>query len=216
MTFSLQLQKTYYPTVEYFGTFQGEGCHSGRSAFFIRTYGCPVHCPWCDSANTWHPDHRPKNVPKMSAAELIELAIANKPDFVVITGGEPAVHDLAPLTTGLREAGLRVHIETSGTFPLKGDFDWVTVSPKLYKDPLPELIQRADELKLIVENADSITYWEEKLGDELARKDRHVWLHPEWGQRENPDILALIADTVHERGAPFRAGWQLHKLYRVL
>ncbi|WP_309384919.1 7-carboxy-7-deazaguanine synthase QueE [Cerasicoccus frondis] len=216
MTFHLQLQNTYYPIVEHFSTFQGEGCHVGRAAYFIRTYGCPVHCPWCDSANTWRPDQRPAKVPKMSAAELIQLAVEARPDFVVITGGEPAIHDLSPLTSGLHEAGLRAHIETSGTFALKGEFDWVTVSPKLYKAPLPELIQRADELKLIVENEDSIAYWERELGPELTRKDRHVWLHPEWGQRENPEILALIAETVRLRGAPFRAGWQMHKLYNVL
>ncbi len=216
MTYDLQARNRRYPLVEHFHTFQGEGVHAGRSAYFIRTYGCPVRCPWCDSANTWHPEHRPNNVPKMTASELVDLASSGRPDFVVITGGEPAVHDLRPLTDGLHAAGLPVHIETSGTFPLQGDFDWVTVSPKVYKDPLPELIQRANELKLIIENADSIRYWEDKLGNELTRTDRHVWLHPEWDQRDNPDILALIAETVRLRGTPFRAGWQMHKLYRVL
>lgn len=216
MTFSSQQLDRQYPVVEHFSSFQGEGLHGGRAAYFIRTYGCPVKCPWCDSANTWHPDHKPDHIPRLSVAELTKLAIAARPDFVVITGGEPTIHDLRPLTDSLHAAGLPVHLETSGAFALKGDFDWVTVSPKVYQAPLPDNIQRANELKLIVENADSIAYWEGQLGDELTRRERPVWLHPEWSLREDAATLALIADTVRLRRAPFRAGWQLHKLYRVL
>ncbi|MGE9296349.1 MAG: 7-carboxy-7-deazaguanine synthase QueE, partial [Puniceicoccales bacterium] len=131
ITETQQVDRTY-PIVEYFASFQGEGLHGGRSAFFIRTYGCPVKCPWCDSANTWHPDHRPEHIERFTVAQLTELAATARPDFVVITGGEPTVHDLRPLTDSLHAAGLRVHLETSGAFPLKGDFDWVTVSPKIY------------------------------------------------------------------------------------
>ncbi|GHC04028.1 hypothetical protein GCM10007047_20830 [Cerasicoccus arenae] len=152
----------------------------------------------------------------MSVEQLVSLALEAKPEFVVITGGEPAVHDLRPLTRALHSEGLAIHLETSGTYALKGDFDWVTVSPKIYQAPLPELIERASELKLIMENAESVAYWETQLGTELIRKDRPVWLHPEWSRREDPEILGLISRTVRERGAPFRAGWQLHKLYGVL
>lgn len=151
----------------------------------------------------------------MTVSELVELSANARPDFVVITGGEPTIHDLSPLTDALHAAGLRIHLETSGAYPIKGDFDWITVSPKVYQAPLPENIQRANELKLIVENPGSIAYWEEQLGDELTRSERDVWLHPEWSLREDPATLSLIAETVRERGAPFRAGWQMHKLYRV-
>jgi len=203
------------PLVEYFVTFQGEGTHGGRSAYFIRTYGCPVKCPWCDSANTWHPDHRPERIERLSVSELARMAAAAKPEFVVVTGGEPAVHNLEPLTRALRAAGLPSHLETSGAFPIQGDFDWITVSPKVYRAPLPENVARADELKLIVESADSINHWRTALGLELIRPGRAVWLHPEWSKREDQATLTLIADTVREHGAPFRAGWQVHKLYQV-
>ncbi|MEO0795384.1 MAG: 7-carboxy-7-deazaguanine synthase QueE [Verrucomicrobiota bacterium] len=189
--------------------------HLGRSSYFIRLFGCPVKCPWCDSAETWHPDFKPKSVPRMSVEELATLANAAQPEFVVITGGEPAIHRLEPLVDAFHGVGLPVHIETSGTFAIPESIDWVTVSPKVYRDPLPELIERADELKLIVENPDSIKYWEDKLGDGLLRADRPVWLHPEWSLRGELKTLKLIADTVSGRGAPFRAGWQLHKLYQV-
>lgn len=204
-----------YPVSEHFHSFQGEGTHVGRSAYFIRLFGCPVHCPWCDSAETWHPDHIPARVPRIAAAELANTAAQARPDFVVITGGEPAIHDLRPLTQTLHEHGLKTHLETSGAFPLRGAFDWVTVSPKTYRVPLPENVARADELKLIVEDEDSLAHWEQALGAGLSREGRNVWLHPEWSRREDPVILNLIAQTIRERGAPFRAGWQLHKLYHV-
>jgi len=207
--------KKSYLVVEQFSSFQGEGCHAGRAAFFIRTFGCPVQCPWCDSANTWHPDYRPAHVDRCTVEELTDRAVAAQPDFVVITGGEPTIHDLTPLTDSLRGAGLAVHLETSGAFPWRGEFDWVTVSPKIYREPLRENVQRANELKLIVETPDSVSHWENALGTELIRPERSVWLHPEWSLRDDKATLERIAKIVRERGAPFRAGWQLHKLYRV-
>ena len=96
----------------------------GRPAFFIRTFGCPVHCPWCDSAGTWHPDWTPKDVIKMTELELVgEVNGSLGVDFVVITGGEPAVYDLGPLCGALHDFGHRVHLETSGAVKLYGQFD---------------------------------------------------------------------------------------------
>src|ERR1700743_3054774 len=109
-----------YPVQERFFTFQGEGVHMGLPAFFIRLYGCPVHCPWCDSAGTWHPNYKPDHIDRFSSSELTREATAAGANMVVITGGEPAIHDLKDLTTSLQEAGMRVHLETSGAFPLRG------------------------------------------------------------------------------------------------
>lgn len=205
-----------YPIHEQFYTWQGEGVHMGRAAYFIRTFGCPVHCPWCDSAGTWHPDHIPARVERFSAQELAQAAAQVQPDFVVITGGEPTIHDLAPLTDALHAAGLRVHLETSGAFPLRGEVDWVTLSPKREKPPLPQMLDRADEFKLIADTPDALHHWAEVLKDTLARKGgRSVWLHPEWSQRNNPQILSLITDWVKTHRYPYRTGWQLHKLYGV-
>lgn len=150
----------------------------------------------------------------MQPDELVELAVNAHPDFVVITGGEPAIHDLEPLTTLLREKNLPVHIETSGAFPLRGHFDWITLSPKRWKMPLPENLQRAHELKIIVDTEDAVDFWLRELEGKFNA--RHVWLHPEWSLRHDPLILNQITRTVKERGAPYRAGWQLHKLYGVL
>lgn len=201
------------PIYETFHAWQGEGTHLGRAAFFIRTFGCPVHCPWCDSAATWHPDYIPDQIDRLPVDELVARAVAAKPEFVVITGGEPAVHDLEPLTAALARAGLPSHLETSGGFTLRGTFAWVTLSPKWWQLPLLGNLLRADELKIIVEDETSIPRWIAHLGPTLA--DRPVWLHPEWSQRENPKVLNAISETVKTRGAPFRAGWQVHRNYHV-
>ena len=201
------------PIYETFHAWQGEGCHLGRSAFFIRTFGCPVQCPWCDAAGTWHPDFVPQHIDRVPVDDLVRRAVATRPEFVVITGGEPAILDLAPLTAALVASGLPSHLETSGGFPLRGTFAWVTLSPKWWRLPLAENVERADELKIIVEDETSIPRWRERLGPLSA--DRPVWLHPEWSQRENRQVLDAISETVKRCGAPFRAGWQVHRNYRV-
>ncbi len=155
----------------------------------------------------------PPTVTRLSSTQLAESALTHQPDCVVITGGEPAIHDLAPLTSALHAKNVPIHIETSGAFPLRGDFDWVTVSPKWQKKPLPECLQVANELKLIVEDTTSIERWMEVLGDPSAFP--HIWLHPEWSKRNDSTVLATISNWVKTHHHPFRAGWQLHKNYNV-
>lgn len=206
-----------YPVHETFYSWQGEGCHQGRAAFFIRLFGCPLRCPWCDSAGTWHPDHVPKKVPRRTAAELADEAAAERPEFVVITGGEPCIHNLTALTAALAARGLPVHLETSGAFPITGGIDWVTLSPKSAAAPLADSVARAAEFKLIVDAADAVELRLAELERLGRRADdrRPVWLHPEWSRRADPVILRLITEAVKSRRAPFRAGWQLHKNYRA-
>ncbi len=201
------------PIYERFYTWQGEGVHMGRAAYFIRTFGCPVHCPWCDSAGTWHPDHVPAKVPRESAVDLAAAAAASGCSIVVITGGEPTIHDLWELTAELKRVHLPVHLETSGGYPLKGSFDWVTVSPKWLKLPLPEVLQAADEIKIIVEEPESIGKWWDQIRTDV--RCRSVWLHPEWSVRDDPLVLDAISQWVKTHGDPFRAGWQMHKIYSV-
>lgn len=207
-----------YPVHETFYSWQGEGCHQGRAAFFIRLFGCPVQCPWCDSAGTWHPDFVPKKVPRRTAVELADEAAVERPEFVVITGGEPCIHDLAPLVRELAARGIPAHLETSGAYPITGDFDWVTVSPKRAAPPLRECVARASEFKIIVDSPEAVDDWIielSRLGWEIGDTARPVWLHPEWSKRNDPVILKTITEAVKGRRAPFRAGWQLHKNYRA-
>ena len=200
-----------YPVNETFLSWQGEGVHMGRKAFFIRLQGCPVKCSWCDSASTWHPQYVPKNIRKASPDELAKEAVESKPDFVVLTGGEPCVHDLVPLVNALKAVKLKVHLETCGAYPIPEGLDWVTVSPKWAKLPVAESLAKADEVKLIIEAADSAQKWTAAVGGAWLAKS--VWLHPEWSRRADSSILKAITDFVKANGAPYRAGWQVHKPY---
>ncbi|MBK1879831.1 7-carboxy-7-deazaguanine synthase QueE [Pelagicoccus mobilis] len=202
------------PVHECFHSWQGEGVHLGRSAYFIRLFGCPVHCPWCDSAGTWHPDHVPDEVARQSAVELADQALASGAEFVVVTGGEPAIHDLSLLTEEIAKRGMGRHLETSGAFEIRGDFDWITLSPKWQKLPLEENLAKTSEFKLIVEDEQSIAKWVQELGDYVSKAST-VWLHPEWSQRANSAVLESITRWVKEKGDPYRAGYQMHKLFNA-
>ena len=203
------------PIHERFYSFQGEGIHAGRAAYFIRTFGCPVHCPWCDSAGTWHPDYIPEKISRFAPEELAAEAAKTAAEFTVITGGEPAVHDLTKLAYALHAVGQKVHLETSGAFPVKGSFDWITLSPKRWKLPLPENIINADEFKLIIDRPEAIEEYISVIAknDKVIRSDRTIWLHPEWSKHEDSKTLNYITEWIKAHGSPYRAGWQLHKNY---
>lgn len=185
----------------------------GRAAFFIRTFGCPLKCSWCDSAGTWHPDWIPERIERLSTDELVVRVTDTAAEFVVVTGGEPTIHDLSELTRELRRRKIPVHIETSGSFEIRGDFSWITVSPKWAKLPRAENLERADEIKIIVEDAETIDRWRAELG--AFFREKTVWLHPEWSRRDDPVVLNAISCAVKTFGKPFRVGYQLHRLYNV-
>jgi organic radical activating enzyme len=148
----------------------------------------------------------------MPAHDLADEAFLACPEIVVITGGEPAIHDLIGLAYQLRSRNLPVHIETCGAYPIMGEMDWITVSPKWAAPPIEENLERADEWKIIVEDEHSIAKWCEVLP--LKNMDTPVWLHPEWSQSKNPMVLHSINEWVKENGFPFRAGFQLHKIFK--
>lgn len=192
----------------------------GRSAFFVRLHGCPQHCPWCDSAGTWHPDWLPKEVIKMTEEEILAdisgSSWSNEPDFIVVTGGEPAIFDLTEFTRQAHNVLRKVHLETSGAYEMKGSFDWVTVSPKdkWAKPCTAENIALASEFKLIIETPDDLPYWANRL-TRIQYKGQPIWLHPEWSRREDPHLLKAMVEYVKCVGSPYRIGWQLHKLYQA-
>lgn len=207
-----------YPIHETFFAFQGEGIHMGRAAFFIRLFGCPLHCPWCDSAGTWHPNHVPKSIIRETGRGLAEM-VPNEAEFVVVTGGEPCIHNLYELTEEIRNTGIPIHLETSGAFPITGKFDWITLSPKRAKDPVASALELADEFKFIVEHPEDIGFHLNQIRKRTfsSKRKPSIWLHPEWGHREDPAVLNTISHAVKTgvEGFRFRAGYQIHKLYKV-
>lgn len=203
-----------FPVYERFYSWQGEGFHSGKSAYFIRTYGCPLKCSWCDSAGTWHKDYVPKEINKFNFVELFDLFNneGGKANFIVITGGEPTMFDWTACIKYFKQnISIPFHLESSGCFNIQGDFDWITISPKWDKLPLLENIQKCHEIKLIVENENSIKDWIKKF-PEIMFKDI-VFLNPEWSQINNQKVLNSITQYIKDF-KNFRVGYQLHKLFR--
>ena len=136
----------HLPIMESFLTIQGEGFHTGKPAFFIRTGGCDVGCVWCDVKESWDAE----NHPSKSVDSLQSLALENKSKWVVLTGGEPAMYDLSLLVSKLKSIHRSVAIETSGCYPLSAKVDWYTLSPKKFKKPCNEAYEKADELKVVI------------------------------------------------------------------
>ena len=162
------------PLVEDFYTIQGEGFHSGKPAYFIRLGGCDVGCRWCDAKYTWNP----KIFPPVSVDVVIERAKACAAQSIVITGGEPLLYPLEILTSSLRKCGLEIFLETSGTHPFSGEFDWVCLSPKRQMPPLAEAFGRAHELKVIIQTIEDFA-WAEENARRVGRYCR-LYLQPEW------------------------------------
>ena len=164
------------PLVEDFYTIQGEGFHSGKPAYFIRLGGCDVGCKWCDAKFTWDA----RKFPPVEVAEVVERACSYEAQAIVITGGEPLLYPLEKLTGLLHERGLEIFLETSGTQPLSGTFDWICLSPKKQKAPLGEVCARASELKVIIESEEDFA-WAEECAARVS-EECLLFLQPEWSR----------------------------------
>lgn len=194
-----------YPIVERFHSLQGEGSWTGVNAFFIRLAGCDVYCPWCDQKESWNSN----TYPQQSIEILAQAAKAANPAIVIITGGEPLLYNLFPLTKALKKLGLRVHLETSGAYPLTGEFDWITLSPKLFKVPHESIYSQVNELKVIIANEEDLD-WAEKQEKKVSSQTIK-YLQPEWNSLESK---SLIFDYILSH-PQWRMSLQIHKFLGV-
>lgn len=176
------------PLMEEFYTIQGEGFHTGKSAWFIRIGGCDVGCHWCDVKESWDASKHPLT----KTDSIIMNAMNNPSKAVVITGGEPLIYNLDYLCKGLKEKGIGLYLETSGAYPLSGEFDWICLSPKKTENPLPEIYGKANELKVIVYNQDDLKWAEKNAG--MVSADCKLYLQPEWSKAEK--MMPIIVDYV--------------------
>ncbi len=200
-----RLNAVEYPLMEDFYTIQGEGTHTGRPAYFIRTAGCDVNCWWCDVKESWDEEKHPK----VKTGEIVGRAVESGAQIAVITGGEPLLHNLEPLTIRLKQEGLNVHIETSGSSPISGQLDWVTLSPKRFKKPLDENFPYVDELKVVVLKNKDIEWAEENA--KKCPENTRLLLQPEW---ETPSSVPLIVDYV-KKHPQWGISLQTHKFMDV-
>jgi organic radical activating enzyme len=197
---------TALPVMEHFYTLQGEGFHWGKAAYFIRLGGCNVGCVWCDVKDSWDASKHPTLPIDLLIDEIRKTPAA----IVVITGGEPLLHDLTELTETLQQNQFKTHIETSGSAPLSGTWDWITLSPKKFKFPLPQNLPFANELKIVVFNKSDFA-WAEKWAA-LTAPSCKLYLQPEWSQAAA--VTPLIVDYIKAH-PQWQLSLQTHKYINV-
>ena len=198
-------QGIYLPLMEAFYTLQGEGYHKGSAAYFIRIGGCDVGCHWCDVKESWDAQKHPP-----TGIESIVQEAKKWSNTVVVTGGEPLMWPMYPLTTELKSKGIITHIETSGAYNLSGAWDWFCLSPKKTKLPTPEAYKAADELKMIIHNQNDFKFAEEQAA--LVGEDCILFLQPEWSKREQ--MMPEMVDYVL-KNPRWKVSLQTHKYLNI-
>jgi len=198
------------PVMEAFYTIQGEGFFQGRAAYFIRLGGCDVGCVWCDVKESWDASKHPMK----SIEEIVTTANQDSPTsenrLAVVTGGEPLLHNLDELTSELKRNGFQTNIETSGSSPISGYWDWICLSPKKFKAPLNEVIDIANELKIVVFNKSDFD-WAEKYASQVPTNCK-LYLQPEWDRAQH--VTPLIINYIKEN-PKWELSLQIHKYINV-
>ena len=192
--------------MEMFYSLQGEGYHQGKAAYFIRLAGCDVGCVWCDVKDSWDASKHPV----LSVNEIVQAAMQFPGRLAIVTGGEPLLHDLTPLTTALKAAGFQTNIETSGSSPMSGNWDWVCLSPKKFKAPLAENLPLASELKVVVFNSSDFD-WAEQHAKQVSSACK-LYLQPEWDKQSTN--TPLVIDYI-KANPQWELSAQLHKYIQV-
>ena len=195
-----------FPIMEEFLTIQGEGFYSGRPAYFIRLGGCDVGCVWCDVKESWDAEKHPL----YSTEQIIDRVRNVDTDFIVLTGGEPAMYDLSEICTALKAMNKTVAIETSGVYPLKGQLDWYTFSPKKFKKPIPEAYDNANELKVVIYHKSDFR-WAQKHAEKVNQKCL-LYMQPEWSKKD--ELMDEIISFV-KRNKGWRISLQTHKFMNI-
>ncbi|MEO0311176.1 MAG: hypothetical protein RIQ89_833 [Bacteroidota bacterium] len=194
------------PVMEHFYTIQGEGYNTGKPAYFIRLGGCDVGCVWCDVKDSWDAAKHPT----FSLNEIVDWVKVTPARNVVITGGEPCMHNLCSLTEIMHLNNYHRWIETSGAHPLTGEWDWICVSPKKFMPPIKEVLQKADELKIVVYNSSDLD-WALSHAPSV-RQDCKLYLQPEYSkfQKSIPLIIDFVKDHPN-----WQISIQTHKIINV-
>lgn len=202
------------PVMEAFYTLQGEGFHQGKAAYFIRLGGCDVGCFWCDVKDSWdasiHPQFTIEQIVNNALKEVNRTHGQANHLIAVVTGGEPLMHNLDALTFALQEAGFETNIETSGSSPVSGHWDWICFSPKKFKAPVPEILPIANELKVVIYNKHDFE-WAEQYAAQVSPTCK-LYLQPEWDK--SATVLPLIIDYI-KANPRWQLSAQVHKYINV-
>lgn len=194
------------PLMEHFYTIQGEGFHQGKASYFIRFGGCDLGCSWCDVKESWDAG----NYPLIPVTEIVNEVLKSGAKMCVVTGGEPMIHDLSLLTQMLHQHQVKVNLETSGAYPISGEWDWICVSPKRFKLPLPESLKVASELKVVINHANDFRFAEQFVPQ--LKDNCKLFLQPEWSREK--EVLPLMIDYVKEH-QQWEISLQIHKYMNI-
>ncbi|MBN2633360.1 MAG: 7-carboxy-7-deazaguanine synthase QueE [Bacteroidales bacterium] len=194
------------PLAEEFYSLQGEGFHAGKPAYLIRLAGCDIGCSWCDTSFSWDADKHPL----VDIDEIVNNAVASGARIVVVTGGEPLMWNLDHLCESLKRNNICTYLETSGAHRMSGKWDWICLSPKIHRPPLPENHRMADELKVIIQTDDDFK-WAEK-SRLLVRDECHLFLQPEWSVFES--VIPAIVSYIRQNPI-WRLSLQVHKFMHI-
>lgn len=192
--------------MEAFYTLQGEGFYQGQAAYFIRLGGCDVGCFWCDVKESWDASAHPQT----PIEEIVAGAAAYQGRMAVITGGEPLLHNLEELTFELHKAGFQTNIETSGSSPVSGTWDWICLSPKKFKAPIAANLPFANELKVVIYNKHDFE-WAETHAAQVSPSCK-LYLQPEWDKADA--VTPLIIDYI-KANPKWQLSLQVHKYINV-
>lgn len=195
-----------FPLMEHYFTIQGEGYNTGQACYFLRLGGCDVGCVWCDVKESWDASRHPV----VSIEEMVNVVKAQGATRVVITGGEPLMYDLKNLTEAFHRATVEVYVETSGAYPVTGNWDWICVSPKKFKAPLDEVLAKADELKVVVYNKSDFD-WAEQHRSKISSSCK-LFLQPEFSVFGK--VMPSIIDYVKQH-PQWRISLQTHKVMQI-
>jgi organic radical activating enzyme len=194
------------PLMEHFNTIQGEGFHSGKAAYFLRLGGCDVGCTWCDVKESWDATRHPV----VSIHDMLGFIQHSRAGTCVVTGGEPMLYDLYPLTELLSAHRIQLHVETSGVYPITGKWDWITVSPKRFKKPMEENLRRANELKVVIFHPSDFRWAEENA--KKVNEQCELYLQPEWSH--SSQVIPLMVEYVKQH-PKWKISLQIHKFMNI-
>ncbi len=194
------------PLIDQFYTVQGEGFHMGKAAYFIRIGGCDIGCSWCDTKFSWNFKFHDFT----SIEKIVENAQNSKADAVVITGGEPSLYNLDPLCDLLLKNNIETHVETSGAYPLRGNWKWICLSPKKQNPPHENIFSKAHELKVIISKPEDLEWAEENA--KKINSDCKLYLQPEWSNYEK--VITEIVEYV-KLNKKWRISLQAHKFMHI-
>jgi len=207
---------------EMFKSIEGEGIRTGRIATFIRTFGCPCRCVFCDSMYS-NEVTAGVEIKDLTVSEIVDYCKEQGTPYVTLTGGEPLVQpEMLQLIEELLDEGFEVNVETSGAvdiglfkkalFTSEASYLWdkliFTVDYKsissganhqMIVSNFTESLDSWDVVKFVVgtnEDLDDMKRVVDLIKESYSSEDLpHIFVSPVFGSIEPSDIVEYIKNN---------------------